>query len=62
MALVVVFSAWLCFQIFVDAIDRPGMLDQLLWTVSTGWLVNIALVQGKDLNKRDNDKDDNNGT
>lgn len=53
-ALVVVFLTWLAFQIFVDAINRPSFLDQLLWTLMGGWLTNIALAQGK--SKKDDDE------
>lgn len=45
-ALVVIFVTWLAFQIWVDPLNRPSFLDQMLWTVMGGWLTNIALAQG----------------
>lgn len=57
-ALVVVFLTWLAFQFFVEAIDRPSFLDQMLWTIMGGWLTNIALAQGGNgKNKKDDDGD-----
>lgn len=57
-ALVVVFITWLCFQAFVDPLNRPGLLDQMLWTLLGGWLTNIAFAlsnNGKSKDKGDDE-------
>lgn len=56
-ALVVVFLTWLAFQFFVEAIDRPSFLDQMLWTIMGGWLTNIALAP-RNNGKKDDDDDE----
>jgi hypothetical protein len=62
-ALVIVFTAWLGFQIFADPIARPPILDQLLYTIAGIWMGNIALAQGKkeqDIEKRIDELGSNN--
>jgi len=59
-ALVIVFVTWVIFQIFVDPIERPSFLDQMLWTLMGGWLTNIALAIGGN-GKNKSDKEDANG-
>lgn len=56
-ALIVVFLTWLAFQFFVEPIDRPSLLDQMLWTIMGGWLTNIAFVATRS-NGKDDRKDD----
>jgi hypothetical protein len=46
-ALAIVFVTWLGFQIGVDPVDRPPLLDQILYTMAGAWLGNIAMAQGK---------------
>jgi membrane-associated PAP2 superfamily phosphatase len=59
MALVVVFVTWVLFQIFVEPLERPSFLDQMLWTIMGGWLTNIALAVGSGVNGKDkSDKED----
>lgn len=55
-ALVIVFATWLLFQVFADAIDRPSFLEQMLWTVLSGWLTNIAFVMAR--KDKSDDKED----
>ena len=54
-SLVVVFFTWLAFQLWVDALDRPPILEQMLYTIMGGWLANIALAVRNGKDKGDND-------